>query len=85
MGGPQLILLDEPSQGLAPLIVKAISAVMEDLRTRGITILLVEQNVEMATRVATYFHIMDQGRIVWSGDKEEFKGSTKVREKYLGV
>lgn len=85
MGSPHLILMDEPSQGLAPLIVKAITEVMEDLRTKGITILLVEQNVEMAMRIAGHFNILDQGRIVYSGAKEEFQGNAQVREKYLGV
>lgn len=85
MGSPQLILMDEPSQGLAPLVVKVITEVMEDLRTREITILLIEQNVEMATRVAAHHYILDQGRIVYSGDKEEFQGNKQVREMYLGV
>ena len=69
MGGPKLILMDEPSQGLAPLIVRVISDVMKDLKAKGMTILLVEQNVEMTMRIADYCYIIDQGRVVYSGDK----------------
>ena len=85
MGGPELILMDEPSQGLAPLIVRLISEVMKDLKAKGITILLVEQNVEMTMRIADHYYIIDQGRVVYSGDKTDFNGNTQVREKYLGV
>ena len=85
MGGPKLILMDEPSQGLAPLIVRLISDVMKDLKAKGMTILLVEQNVEMTMRIADYYYIIDQGRVVYSGDNATFNGNTQVREKYLGV
>jgi branched-chain amino acid transport system ATP-binding protein len=85
MGGPKLLLLDEPSQGLAPLIVRAIGDVMKDLKAKGITILLVEQNVEMTMRIADHYYIIDQGRVVYSGDKADFERKMQVREKYLGV
>jgi len=85
MGGPKLLLMDEPSQGLAPLVVRTISDVMKELKGRGVTILLVEQNVEMAVRIADHYYIMDQGSVVYSGDRAQFIENTQVREKYLGV
>lgn len=85
MGGPKLLLMDEPSQGLAPLIVRAIGEVMKDLKAKGITILLVEQNVEMTMRLADYYYIIDQGHVVYSRDKKDFNENARVREQYLGV
>ena len=71
MGTPQLILLDEPSEGLAPLIIRAIVEVMQELKSNGITILLVEQNVEMTKQIADHHYIMDQGRNVYTGGKKK--------------
>lgn len=85
MGTPQLMLLDEPSEGLAPLVVRAITEVMRGLKKNGITVLLVEQNVEMTKQIADYHYIMDQGLVVYSGDNKAFWADTQVREKYLGV
>jgi branched-chain amino acid transport system ATP-binding protein len=85
MGSPELMLMDEPSQGLAPIIVETISGIMVELVAEGFTILLVEQNLEMSMRIGNYFYIMDQGCIVYEADKTEFLANKEVREMYLGV
>jgi branched-chain amino acid transport system ATP-binding protein len=69
---PRLLILDEPSQGLAPLIVRDVFRTLKEMRGEGITILLVEQNVRAAVAIAERAYIMDDGRIVWSGPAAEF-------------
>jgi branched-chain amino acid transport system ATP-binding protein len=69
---PRLLILDEPSQGLAPLIVRDVFRTIREMRTEGITVLLVEQNVRAAVNVAERAFVMDDGRIVWSGAAAEF-------------
>ncbi len=81
----RLLLLDEPTQGLAPLLVREIAGILAGLRREGLTILLVEQNARFAAAVAERHHVLYQGRIVWSGTGEEFARNREVQEKYLGV
>ncbi len=81
----RLLLLDEPTQGLAPLLVREIAEILAGLRREGLTILLVEQNARFAAAVAERHHVLYQGRIVYSGTTEEFSGNREVQEKYLGV
>ncbi len=81
----RLLLLDEPTQGLAPLLVREIAGVLSGLRREGLTILLVEQNARFAAAVAERHHVLYQGRIVYSGTGEEFSQNREVQEKYLGV
>ncbi len=69
---PRLLILDEPSQGLAPLIVRDVFRTIREMRGEGITILLVEQNVRAAVEIAERAFVMDDGRIVWSGRASEF-------------
>jgi branched-chain amino acid transport system ATP-binding protein len=69
---PRLLILDEPSQGLAPLIVRDVFRTIKEMRGEGITVLLVEQNVRAAVEIAERAFIMDDGRIVWSGSAREF-------------
>jgi branched-chain amino acid transport system ATP-binding protein len=69
---PRLLILDEPSQGLAPLIVRDVFRTVKEMRNEGITILLVEQNVRAAVEIAERAFVMDDGRIVWSGPAAEF-------------
>ena len=69
---PRLLILDEPSQGLAPLIVRDVFRTVKEMRGEGITILLVEQNVRAAVAIAERAYVMDDGRIVWSGPAAEF-------------
>jgi branched-chain amino acid transport system ATP-binding protein len=81
----KLILLDEPTEGLAPLLVREIATILEEIRKTGITILLVEQNSRFATAVADKHCILYNGRIVYEGTNEAFKADHEVQKSYLGV
>jgi branched-chain amino acid transport system ATP-binding protein len=83
--GPRLLLLDEPSQGLAPRIVDVVIASIEAMRDEGLAILLVEQNVELALEVADRAAIIDQGAIVFDGTAAELRGRSDLQTTYLGV
>jgi branched-chain amino acid transport system ATP-binding protein len=77
---PRLLMLDEPSQGLAPLIVKQVFDIVADMRREGISILLVEQNVRAAVEIADRAYVLDDGRVVYEGDAAEFgKDEERVR------
>ena len=77
---PKLMLLDEPSQGLAPLIVQEVFSVVVAARKEGISVLLVEQNVHAATEIADRAYVLDDGHVVWSGGAAEFaKDEERVR------
>ena len=84
MGKPKLLLLDEPSMGIAPLIVKDIFEVIEQLNRSGTTILLVEQNARAALRIAHYSYVLERGEIVLEGLAAELLDNPKVKEVYLG-
>lgn len=80
-----LILLDEPTEGLAPLLVRSIGAIIKEIKERGLTILLIEQNTRFATKVADRHHILYGGKIVYSGDNDKFQHDHEVQKRYLGV
>jgi branched-chain amino acid transport system ATP-binding protein len=83
---PKVLLLDEPSQGLAPLVVRELARVIRLLRAAGVTILLIEQNMRLAEAVADQLHIMVKGRIVYSADPARFRAEVEeVRTRYLTV
>jgi branched-chain amino acid transport system ATP-binding protein len=84
MGAPRLLLLDEPSLGLAPLIVREIFAIIRRLRDRGVTVLLVEQMANLALGVADRAYVLETGRITLSGTGQELLRHPKVRAAYLG-
>jgi len=85
MGQPRLLMLDEPSLGLAPLIVKEIFRIIEQLRATGVTILLVEQNARAALEVADYGYVLETGEIALQGDASDLAGDARVVETYLGA
>ena len=85
MGRPRLLLLDEPSMGLAPLIVREIFAIIQRLRTQGTTILLVEQNAHFALSVADRGYVMETGRITLEGAGHELSARPEVQAAYLGA
>jgi len=84
MAKPKLLLLDEPSMGLAPLLVKTIFKVIEEISAEGTTILLVEQNAHMALAIADRAYVIETGKVVISGLAQELRQSDQVREAYLG-
>ncbi|NKB69218.1 MAG: ATP-binding cassette domain-containing protein [Candidatus Latescibacteria bacterium] len=85
MGQPRLLLLDEPSLGLAPVIVEQIFAILNSIRQQGITVLLVEQNAQLALDFADFAYILENGRGVLSGPCAQLKNNDMVQEFYLGV
>lgn len=82
---PRLLLMDEPSEGLAPVIVDRVGQVIADLRRQGLAIFLVEQNYNLAIRSADTVSILANGSIVWSGSPGELNGDPAAREAHLGV
>lgn len=81
----KLMLLDEPTEGLAPLLVREIGVILKEIRKTGITILLVEQNTRFATGVSDKHCILYNGRIVYEGSNEAFKADQGIQKRYLGV
>jgi len=82
---PRLLMLDEPSLGLAPLVARTVYDALVKISTLGTTILLVEQNAKLALKIAHYGYILEAGRIVLKGTAEELKGNEDVQELYLGL
>ncbi|MDP1647500.1 MAG: ABC transporter ATP-binding protein [Rubrivivax sp.] len=85
MGQPKLLMLDEPSLGLAPLIVRDIFAIIRQLQARGVTILLVEQNARAALEVADHGYVLETGDLVLEGPADELAGDPRIIETYLGA
>lgn len=84
MAKPKLLLLDEPSMGLAPLMVKTIFEVIKDINAQGTTVLLVEQNAHMALSIAHRGYVIETGKVVLSGSAQELQSSEEIRKAYLG-
>jgi branched-chain amino acid transport system ATP-binding protein len=85
MARPKLVLLDEPSMGLAPLLVEQIFSIISGLKARGLTVLLVEQNANAALAIADRGYVIETGRIVMSGPGRDLLNNPRVRSAYLGV
>ncbi len=81
---PKMMLLDEPSMGLSPLLVKEIFRIIHDVNESGVTVLLVEQNAKMALEIANRAYVLETGKIVMSGDAKELADNDQVRKAYLG-
>ena len=84
MAKPKLLLLDEPSMGLSPLLVKEIFSIITEINKQGTTVLLVEQNARMALQIADRAYVMETGKIVLSGTGEELSASDEIKKAYLG-
>lgn len=84
MARPRLLLLDEPSLGLAPVIVQAVFKIIEEIRRRGATVLLVEQNARMALKVADFGHVLETGRLALGGTPEQLWADESIAAAYLG-
>ncbi|MDY5123244.1 MAG: ABC transporter ATP-binding protein [Treponema sp.] len=84
MSRPKVLMLDEPSLGLAPLVVQQIFDIIKEINRKGVTVLLIEQNANMALKTADYAYVIETGNIVLSGSGEEVLSNERVREAYLG-
>ncbi len=84
MSNPKIILMDEPSMGLSPLLVSEIFNIIEDIKKSGTTVLLVEQNAKKALNIADRAYVLETGKIVLSGDAKELASSEQVKKAYLG-
>jgi branched-chain amino acid transport system ATP-binding protein len=85
MAGPELLLLDEPCEGLAPLVVRTLLQAIRDIRADGTTVLLVEQNVRAALQVAESHYVMDKGHIIGKFSSEALQADEELRTRFLGV
>jgi branched-chain amino acid transport system ATP-binding protein len=85
MGNPDLLLMDEPTEGLAPLLVREVGRVLADLKARGLSILLVEQNIPLALRVTDLVHVLSRGRIVHSCAPQALWANEEIKARYLGL
>ncbi len=85
MGRPRLLMLDEPSLGLAPIVVQTIFAVLAEVRAAGITVLLVEQNAHRALAASDLGYVLDLGRITTKGAAHDLINDERVRKAYLGL
>ncbi|GAB6158492.1 ABC transporter ATP-binding protein [Desulfotomaculum varum] len=84
MSRPRLLMMDEPSLGLAPLLVKEVFRIIKDIYSQGMTILLIEQNARAALQVADYGYVLETGRIVLQGPGQELAANAEVQKAYLG-
>ncbi|MGN1388639.1 MAG: ABC transporter ATP-binding protein, partial [Bulleidia sp.] len=84
MAKPKIILLDEPSMGLSPLLVKEIFHIIEDINKQGVTVLLVEQNAKMALAIADRAYVLETGKITLQGTGAELANDPRVQKAYLG-
>jgi branched-chain amino acid transport system ATP-binding protein len=85
MSNPALLLMDEPTEGLAPLLVREVGRIIGELKRAGLSILLVEQNLPMAAAVADRVHVLNRGQIVYSGRPADLLADEEVKSRYLGV
>lgn len=85
VAGPDLMILDEPSEGLAPVIIEKLEAVLKDVKASGTPILLVEQNYHLATQLADHVYVLSQGRVKFAGDTQSLIANDDVRRTYLSV
>ena len=85
MGNPEILLLDEPSEGLAPIIVQSIGALIKQLREMGVTILLAEQNMHFCLGIATHATVVDKGQIVYRDTIEGLRANDAIKQRYLAL
>ena len=85
MSNPELLMLDEPSEGLAPKVVAQVFEIVTKLNDEGVTVLLIEQNVHQALEIADRAYVAEAGRIVLSGNSDEVQRDDHVKKAYLGI
>jgi branched-chain amino acid transport system ATP-binding protein len=85
LSNPKLVLMDEPSEGLAPIVIQTIGDIILKLKEKGLSILLVEQNVPLALKVSDYIYILQNGKVAHQCSKDELAGNPKLQSEYIGV
>src|SRR5262245_60058466 len=85
MTNPDCLIMDEPSEGLAPIIIQGLWAAVAKLKEQGLSILLVEQNAHLALELVDYVHVMSKGRVVYSARPEELRANEEIKASYLGI
>jgi len=85
MGNPDCLVMDEPSEGLAPIVIQGVWEAIRKLRQEGLSILLVEQNASLAVQLVDYVHVLEKGRVVYSSVPEELWSNDEVKSSYLGI
>ena len=85
MSDPELLILDEPSLGLAPMLIEQIRDIIVDINKQGVSVLLIEQNAMMALSIANYGYILETGKVVMDGEAKKLLGDEDVQEFYLGL
>jgi branched-chain amino acid transport system ATP-binding protein len=85
MTNPDCLIMDEPSEGLAPIIIQGVWEAIGKLKDEGLSILLVEQNASLALKLVDYVHVMSKGQVVYSAKPEELRANEKVKSSYLGI
>jgi branched-chain amino acid transport system ATP-binding protein len=85
MSNPRILMLDEPSLGLAPLVVREIARILTEINKKGVSVILVEQNAELALNLAHYGYVLETGRIALQGEANQLKDNEHVRKAYLGI
>jgi len=85
MTNPDCLIMDEPSEGLAPIIIQGLWEAIGKLKEQGLSILLIEQNAHLALKLVDYVHVMSKGQVVYSGKPQELKASDEIRSRYLGI
>jgi branched-chain amino acid transport system ATP-binding protein len=85
VNGPKLLILDEPTEGLAPVIVQEIAANLMEIKKSGMPILLVEQNINVCEKLADRHYVLEMGRVVYSGTQQEFAENEQIKDRYLAL
>lgn len=85
MGDPDLIMIDEPTEGLAPMLVEQVSELLAEIATRGVSVLLVEQKLTIALKISQRVYVMGHGRVVFEGTPEELRANDQIRKEWLEV
>jgi branched-chain amino acid transport system ATP-binding protein len=85
MENPELLLMDEPTEGLAPVLVRVVRDIILHLKEEGFSILLVEQNMPLALKVADYIHVLSRGRVVYSSSPKELQENEEIKKRFLGI
>ena len=85
MTNPDCLIMDEPSEGLAPIIIQGVWEAIGKLRNEGLSILLVEQNAALALKLVDYVHVMSKGQVVYSASPDELRNNEQIRSSYLGI